>query len=317
MIYCTFNQINALGISPAECVEWARTVITHKNDYILPEKVSIKYGDNRFFNTMPSYIPEKSLFGVKVVSRIPGRRPSLLGDILLYNSASGELLAFMDGTWITAWRTAAVAAITVNALKSKDTKSISIMGLGNIARAFVLCLDEVCGHTEQHFKILAYKDQHMRFAERFKDYAGFHFEVYDDERELIRDSDVVVSCVTAKDDYFADEKDFKPGVLVVPVMTRGFQNCDLAFDRIFCDDIPHISGFKYFKSYKSVTEMTDVLNDRTFVRGGRANSRLQHRYLSPGHFLCRENSGARWDDGHTRTPANTKNLGVRGETCAA
>ena len=102
MIYCTFNQINALGITPAECVEWARTVITHKNDSILPEKVSIKYGDNRFFNTMPSYIPEKSLFGVKVVSRIPGRKPALLGDIRLYDSAFGELLAFMDGTWITA-----------------------------------------------------------------------------------------------------------------------------------------------------------------------------------------------------------------------
>lgn len=67
---------------------------------------------------------------------------------------------------------------------------------------------------------------------------------------------------------WADEQDFKPGVLVVPVMTRGFQNCDLAFDRIFCDDIPHISGFKYFNQYKNVTEMTDVLNDYTFERGG-------------------------------------------------
>ena len=93
MIYCTFNQINALGITPAECVEWARTVITHKNGYILPEKVSIKYGDNRFFNTMPSYIPEKSLFGVKVVSRIPGRRPALLALIVL-------LLAETAGLWL-------------------------------------------------------------------------------------------------------------------------------------------------------------------------------------------------------------------------
>ena len=78
---------------------------------------------------------------------------------------------------------------------------------------------------------------------------------------MISKSDVIVSCVTATDSIFADEKFYQPGVLVVPVHTRGFQNCDLVFDKIFCDDIEHISGFKYFNEYKSVTEMTDVLNN--------------------------------------------------------
>ena len=264
----SFEQIQNLGITPDECVEWARTVIKNKHNYVLPHKISITYGDNCYFNTMPSYIPEMNLFGVKVVSRIPNRSPALQGDILLYNSISGDLLAFMDGTWITAWRTAAIAAITVEKLKKEDAKSISIMGLGNIARAFVLCINSIYKHSELNFKILAYKDQHNQFIERFKNFNNIHFEVYSDAKELIRNSEVIVSCVTAKDDLWADEKDFKPGILVVPVMTRGFQNCDLAFDKIFCDDIPHISGFKYFKQYKNVTEMTDVLNNSIFVRGG-------------------------------------------------
>ena len=286
----SFEQIQNLGITPDECVEWARTVIKNKNNYVLPHKISITYGNNCYFNTMPSYIPEMNLFGVKVVSRIPNRSPALQGDILLYNSISGDLLAFMDGTWITAWRTAAIAAITVEKLKKEDAKSISIMGLGNIARAFVLCINSIYKHAELNFKILAYKDQHTQFIERFKEYDNIHFEVYSDAKELIRDSEVIVSCVTAKDDLWADEKDFKPGVLVVPVMTRGFQNCDLAFDRVFCDDIPHISGFKYFKQYKNVTEMTDVLNNYTFVRGGRTNPCIQHRYLRSRRFLCLKNS---------------------------
>jgi ornithine cyclodeaminase/alanine dehydrogenase-like protein (mu-crystallin family) len=248
-----------------------------------PKKVQVHFGqdrDNCYFNTMPSYIPEMNLFGVKVVSRIPNRSPALQGDILLYNSISGDLLAFMDGTWITAWRTAAIAAITVEKLKKEDAKSISIMGLGNIARAFVLCINSIYKHSELNFKILAYKDQHNQFIERFKNFNNIHFEVYSDAKELIRNSEVIVSCVTAKDDLWADEKDFKPGILVVPVMTRGFQNCDLAFDKIFCDDIPHISGFKYFKQYKNVTEMTDVLNNFTFVRGGQ-NGSLHTTSVSP------------------------------------
>lgn len=263
----TFNQINELGITPADCIEWAKNVILNKNNYVLPEKISIKYGINCYFNTMPSYIPEKNLFGVKVVSRIPDRKPALQADILIYDSISGNLLSFMDGTWITTWRTAAIAAITVDTLKSSEAKNISIIGLGNIARAFVLCIDSIYNHSELNFKILAYKDQHNQFIERFKEFKNIHFEVYNDSIELIRNSDVIVSCITAKDDLFADEKDYKTGVLVVPVMTRGFQNCDLAFDRIFCDDIPHISNFKYFNQYKSITEMTDVLNSPSFKRG--------------------------------------------------
>ena len=304
----SFEEINNLGITPAECVEWAREVIKYKNEYVLPHKISIKYGDNCYFNTMPSYIPKKNLFGVKVVSRLPKREPALQGDILLYDSESGELLTFMDGTWITAWRTAAVAAITVDTLKKSDAKSISIIGLGNIARAFVLCLDSIYKQKDLTFKILAYKNQHELFVKRFAEYKNIHFEIYKDTKELIRESDIIVSCVTAKDDLFADESDFKKGVLVVPIMTRGFQNCDLAFDRIFCDDIPHISEFKYFKHYKSVTEMTDVLNDNTFVRGGQneysltTSVSLYRIFFMPQRFWKKQerreksfrSSGCRW-----------------------
>lgn len=102
----SFREIASLGITPAECIEWATSVIKNKRNYVLPHKISITYGDERFFNTMPSYIPEKDLFGVKVVSRIPGRKPVIKGDIVLYDTSSGDMKAFIDGTWITAWRAA-------------------------------------------------------------------------------------------------------------------------------------------------------------------------------------------------------------------
>ena len=264
-----FNDINKLGITPKECVEWAETVIKNKRNYILPHKISITYGNECYFNTMPAYIPEMNLIGVKEVSRVTGREPTLQGHILLYDSVTGEMKCFMDGTWITTWRTAAVTAITVEKLKKSDAKNISLMGLGNIARAFVLCIDAIRDHEEIELNILAYKDQHELFIERFRNHKNIHIKVFNDVKEMFKISDVIVSCVTAATSLFDEnDEDYKPGVLIVPVQIRGFQNCDLTFDKIFCDDIPHISGFKYFKQYKSVTEMTDVLNNFTFVRGG-------------------------------------------------
>lgn len=257
----SFDDILSLDIKPRLCVEWATEIIMRKNECQLPPKNSIKFGDNCFFNTMPSLIPFINRFGVKEVSRIPTREPALMADILLYDSFSGNLLSFIDGTWITIMRTGAVAAITIDKLKKKNTKNYSFIGLGNTARATLLCFDEINNHKEIYVNLLEYKNQHTDFINRFKEYKNIHFNVYSNIEEMISKSDVIVSCVTATDSIFADEKFYQPGVLVVPVHTRGFQNCDLVFDKIFCDDIEHISGFKYFNEYKSVTEMTDVLNN--------------------------------------------------------
>lgn len=258
----SFDDIRKLEISPNTCVEWATEIIKRKYECDLPPKNSIKFGDNCFFNTMPSLIPFINRFGVKEVSRIPTRIPALKADILLYDSCSGELLSFMDGTWITTMRTGAVAAITIKNLQKSNSKDFSFIGLGNTARATLLCFNEINNYEDINVNLLAYKDQHINFINRFSQYKNINFTVYDSVEEMIKISDVVVSCVTSADTIFADEKCYKPGVLVVPVHTRGFQNCDLVFDKIFCDDINHISGFKYFNEYKSVTEMTNVLNDK-------------------------------------------------------
>lgn len=255
----SFGEIESLEITPRECVDWAYEAIQNKHEWILPEKNSIKFGDNCFFNTMPSLHPKKNIFGVKVVSRIPSRNPALKADILLYDTLAGELLACMDGTWITTMRTGAVAAITMNLLKKRDAKKICFIGLGNTARATLLCYDSLCGGQELNVTVLAYKNQHREFIERFRDHQNIKIEMCEGIEKIISNSEIVVSCVTATNSIFAPENCYNKGVLVVPVHTRGFQNCDLFFDKIICDDIAHISGFEYFSRYKSVVELSDIV----------------------------------------------------------
>lgn len=264
----TFNDISNLNISPKQCIDWASYVIKSKNDNILPPKISIPFGinNNSFFNTMPSYIPELNRFGVKIVSRIPSRVPSITADILLYDSSNGALLSHMDGTWITTMRTGAVAALSINQLQKSNTLNYSFIGLGNTDRATLLCLNEINNNNIINVNLLAYKNQHELFQQRFANYKNIQFNVYENINKLIQNSDVIISCVTTANSYFAEPEDFKPGCLVVPIHTRGFQNCDLSFDKIFCDDINHISHFKNFNKYKYVKEMTDVLNAKEFIR---------------------------------------------------
>ena len=61
-------------------------------------------------------------------------------------------------------------------------------------------------HEDINLNILAYKDQHNIFIERFKKYKNIHINVFDDVKEMFKISDVIVSCVTAATSLF-DEND--------------------------------------------------------------------------------------------------------------
>ena len=208
---------------------------------------------------MPCYIPSLKKIGVKMVSRYPRRIPALLSEILLYDSDSGELLALINGDWITAMRTGAVAALAIKTLQSRTNGIYSFVGLGNTARATLLCLLNIQPDVHHKVRVLSYKNQEDSFINRFKGYTNISFDVVKTNKELVSDADVIISCVTAFDDTFAPEKLYKKGVLIIPVHTRGFQNCDMVFDKVIGDDYDHIKEFKYFSQFKKFIEFADIL----------------------------------------------------------
>jgi ornithine cyclodeaminase/alanine dehydrogenase-like protein (mu-crystallin family) len=240
-------------------VKWVEEACRAKYEAKLPPKISIKLDGQVFFNTMPVYLPGKERFGVKVVSRYPGRTPSLQADILLFDTQSGQTLALMDGSWITAMRTGAVAALAIRTLQTPAAREYAFLGLGNTARATLLCLLAIAADTPLHIRLLAYKGQENAFRERFAACPQLTFSVYHSAGELIRGADVVVSCVTAASEVFAPDEVFKEGVLVVPVHTRGFQNCDLFFDKVYADDTNHVKDFRYFDRFRRFDEFHNIL----------------------------------------------------------
>ena len=263
-----FNSIRELNISPLQCVEWTKEILLNKYECILPHKISLSIPelDNVFYNTMPSYIPAVNRFGVKVVSRYPKREPALLGEILLYDVLKGEILSFMDGVWITTMRTGAVAALSIEKLEKKAANNYAFIGLGNTARATLLCLQAIKKDRPIEVGLLAYKGQENLFIERFKEYNNITFSVFNNIEDLIANSDVVVSCVTATNSIFAKDEAFNPGILVVPVHTKGFQNCDLFFDKVFADDVEHVRSFKYFEKFKQFDEFSNILLNKNSGR---------------------------------------------------
>ncbi len=168
----------------------------------------------------------------------------------------------MDANWITAVRTGAVAVHSINLFAKKNFSSIGYIGLGNTARASLLILAEKLKDKEIQINLLKYKGQEELFKNRFKNYLNLKFTYMNTYREIIENSDVIVSSVTYfKEDICSDDT-FKEGTTVIPIHTRGFSNCDLFFDKIYADDREHVKNFKYFNKYKKFAEVADVVNNK-------------------------------------------------------
>lgn len=261
----TFDDIKNLNITPKQCYEWASDMIQDKENTLLPPKISMRPMEGVFCNVMPCIISNTILGkigGVKVVNRYPDRIPSLSSKLLLLNIDNGEFLALMDANWITAMRTGAVAAHSVVHFAKKNFKTISVLGLGNTARATLLVLANIFPDRVFDIRVLKYKNQEKSFVERFKEYSNLHFTFVEDSPKLIKGADVVISCVTYFMNDFCADDFFDEGVLVVPVHTRGFANCDLFFDKIYADDYNHVCNFQNFSKFKKFAEVSDVIKGK-------------------------------------------------------
>lgn len=260
------EQIEQLHISPAECIEWVKQGFLMKDEIQMPAKLSVHPQGEDFITSMPCLLSEnegKKYFGIKLVSRIENHIPALQSDITLYDAKTGELLAIMDGNWITAMRTGAVAALAARTFQKQGTNTYSMLGLGNIARAVALCLIADNSDREITIKLLRYKDQAEQFIDRFKASNNVNFEIIDDKDAFVSEADVLISCVTvAKELLFPDDSLFKKGVTVIPVHMRGFQNCDLFFDKVYGDETSQIKNFKYFDKFRQYDELHHVLQGK-------------------------------------------------------
>jgi len=98
----------------------------------VPPRVAARTS-NGLLGAMPGYLPGVAL-EAKLVTVFPSNhehdRPGHQGVIVLFDERDGTPLALMDGVRITAIRTAAAAALSVQLLAREDAAVLAILGAG-------------------------------------------------------------------------------------------------------------------------------------------------------------------------------------------
>ena len=271
------EDVVSLGISPAQCVEWAKSSFLSKPRADMPPKISVHPFQDSFYTAMPCYHPDIGRVGVKVISRVVGGVPAVKSKLMLFDAPTGEMLALIDTNWVTSMRTGAVAALAAKTFASNfDRATFGFVGLGVIGKAVLRCLLSI-RKTPCDIWLLKYKDQGVRFSKDFES-SDVRFHVVDSREELIANTSVLFSCVTVMREQFLPADAYPSGYLCVPVHTQGFQDCDLVFDRVFGDDARQMQDWKNFSRFKEFAEFSDVLLGKSEGRRSAEERILSYNY---------------------------------------
>lgn len=273
----------------SEMYDWIEDSFLRKKELMMPAKTRINQENGNYYAIMSCLDNKKNVAMCKMIGRhqlkIGEKRSTMMSDILLYEASTGILKGLLDGEYITTLRTGIAAAHATILYAKKDYSELGLIGLGNIMTVYLECLLSKIENKRLKIKLYKHNNQEKRIAERFADKKNISFEFCETYEDTIGNSDVIVSAVTKADTNFCEDKFYKKGCTVIPIMTLGFQNCDLFFDKVYADDIDQIKHFKYFDEFKSICETTDVLNNKMLGRSNDEERILVYYYGLAIHDL--------------------------------
>ena len=164
---------------------------------------------------MPSYIAgDHAAYGLKTVCVFPGNpaigKDAHQGAVMLFSAETGELLALMNASAITAIRTAAVSGVATDLLAREDASELAIVGAGVQARTHLLAMAEV--RTVKRCRVVSRTLEHATaFVDEMKAQVPFPLEVAGSVEEAVRDADLIATVTNAKEPVVLREW-ISPGV---------------------------------------------------------------------------------------------------------
>lgn len=220
----------------------------HGNDQVLmPAKITLDTGEGNdwppyggSYNAMPAYIGGAlDISGIKWVWGFNDNRkkgiPYIGGLIILNEAHTGEVLAVMDGSFITDIRTGASAGVACRYLARRDSKTLAIIGAGVQGRMNARAVCSVLPIEEIRIADL-YPQAAQSYAEEMAPELGVKVIPCETNEQTCRDADVIIT-VTIADEPLVKKQWLKPGCTVLSL--GSFQELDeqipLTCDKLVVD----------------------------------------------------------------------------------
>jgi ornithine cyclodeaminase len=185
---------------------------------------------------------DQGAFGMKAICVFPGNpaigKDAHQGAVMLFSRETGEMIALMNASEITAIRTAAVSAVATRLLAREDAHELAIIGAGVQARTHLGALDAV--RSIKHARVACRNIEHAHeIAREMQPRFSFPIEPVKTNEEAVRGADLIVTATSSQEPVI--NKDWiSPGAHVNAIGThspnsREIDSATMAASRIFVD----------------------------------------------------------------------------------
>jgi len=229
-----------------DCIELMADALSSlaRDEVFQPLRTIIRPPEARgLLGLMPAYrTGDHGAFGMKAICVFPGNpaigKDAHQGAVMLFSRETGEIIALMNASEITAIRTAAVSAVATRLLARDDAHELAIIGAGVQARTHLAALDAVREITQA--RVACRNIEHaqevvLEMQPRF----SFPIEAVKTNEEAVRGADLVVTATSSQEPVLY--KDWiSPGAHVNAIGThspnsREIDSATMAAARIFVD----------------------------------------------------------------------------------
>jgi ornithine cyclodeaminase len=229
-----------------DCIELMADALTAltRGEVYLPLRTMVRPpAASGILGFMPTYRSgENGAFGAKAICVFPENpahgKDAHQGAVMLFSRETGELLAVMNASEITATRTAAVTAVATRLLAREDAQDLAIIGAGVQARTHLIALASV--RSIRRARVACRNIEHaQQLAREMQGKLPFPIEPVRTNEEAVRGADLIVTATNSHEPVI--NRDWiAPGAHVNAIGThspnsREIDSATMAAARIFTD----------------------------------------------------------------------------------
>lgn len=204
MLLLSDDEISRL-ISMRETIDTVEAAFGEfaKGSVKMPQRSTIMLDENSgSISFMPSYIPKARALATKIISIYPKNParglPTTAAWIIVNDPETGVIEALLDGTYLTAMRTGAVAGVAARHLAPKDSREAAIIGCGVQGKTQAWAVSETRGIETMRVFDLS-RERMDLFSKEMSGKLGIDVMPSDSIAEAVNGADIVVTATTSKD----------------------------------------------------------------------------------------------------------------------
>lgn len=200
LLYLSNAAVESVALDPGEIVDAVARAFAAKagGGARIGAKAVVPVGTGHSFHTMLGTLAEAGLAGMKwfgVVPDNPSRGlPNVASVIVLSDIATGLPVAILDGTWITALRTAAMSAVAARHLAHPEAETAAFVGCGVQAHSHATMLRHVLPRLRRATVLGRSAERRDGFAGVLRD-SGWEVRLAEGINDVLADADIAVTTV--------------------------------------------------------------------------------------------------------------------------